>query len=302
MNQNTRAALLMTLGMASFACEDALLKFLSRTMPVGQLLLVLGLFGMVLLGIWVARSAEGLRPRDLLHPGVILRNLSEAVCSVTFVVALSIGDLSIASAILQALPLLMTLGAALFLGEPVGWRRWLSILAGFLGVLMIVRPGTDAFQPASVLALISVLALAVRDLTTRRLPASIGSGTLTASAFGAMGLSGAALMILEGQTPVMPQPAEALMMAGSLCFGLAGYSVMVIATRIGEIGAIAPFRYSRLVFAIILAVLVFSERPDAWTLGGAGIIAFAGAYAMWREARLRRQRARRPAGSLIRPG
>ena len=123
-----------------------------------------------------------------------LRNLCEAVCGVFFLTAISIGDLAIASAILQALPLLMTLGAALILGEKVGWRRWASIGAGFLGVLMIVRPGTDAFQPGSMLALVAVLFLAVRDLVTRRLPASIGSGLLTASAFGSMSLAGAALV------------------------------------------------------------------------------------------------------------
>ncbi|MBU3030678.1 DMT family transporter [Paracoccus sp. XHP0099] len=292
----------MTLGMASFACEDALLKFLSQSIPTGELLLVLGFAGMILFGAWVARSSEGLRLRDLLHRGVMLRNFCEAVCSVSFVTALAIGDLSTASAILQALPLLMTLGAALFLGEPVGWRRWLSIMLGFAGVLMIVRPGTDAFQPGSILALIAVLALAVRDLVTRRLPASIGSGTLTASAFGAIGIAGLVLLILDAQRLVAPRPVEGVMMAASLCFGLAGYITMVIATRIGEIGAIAPFRYSRLVFAIILGVVIFAERPDLWTLAGAGLIASAGGYAMWREARLRRRRKSDPAGSLIRPG
>ncbi|WCR09294.1 DMT family transporter [Paracoccus stylophorae] len=303
MTPNARAAALMTLGMAAFACEDALLKLLSRGISIGQLLVVLGLGGMAIFGAWVARSPGGLRWRDLIHPGVVLRNLAEGVCAICFLTALSIGDLSIASAILQALPLLMTLGAAVVLGEPVGWRRWTSIAVGFAGVILIVRPGTDAFQPGSILALIAVVALAVRDLVTRRLPVQIGSGLLTASAFGAMAVAGAVLVVIGGQPMVVPGPAEAGMMAVSLAFGLLGYMTMVIATRIGEIGAIAPFRYSRLVFAIILGVLVFGERPDGWTLAGAGIIAGAGGYAMWREARLRgRTRRRRPAGSLTRPG
>lgn len=302
MTANARAAALMTLGMAAFACEDALLKLLSAGISIGQLLLVLGFAGMAIFGAWVARSPGGLGWRDLLHPGVILRNLSEAVCGVCFLTALSVGDLSIASAILQALPLLMTLGAAVVLGEPVGWRRWSSIVVGFVGVMMIVRPGTDAFQPGSVLALVAVVTLAVRDLVTRQLPARIGSGLLTASAFGAMSIAGAVLVLIGGHDMVMPGVAEAGMMAVALGFGLLGYMTMVIATRIGEIGAIAPFRYSRLVFAIILGVLVFSERPDGWTLAGAAIIAVAGGYAMWREARLRRRPRRAPASSLTRPG
>lgn len=288
MTPNARAALLMTLGMAGFACEDALLKLLSQTLPTGEVLLLVGLAGMLAFGAWVSAGAEGLRPRNLLHRGVMARNLCEAICAICFVTALSLGDLSIASAILQALPLLMTLGAALFLGEAVGWRRWLSIGAGFLGVLLIVRPGTEAYQPGSALAVIAVLALAARDLITRRLPPSIGSGMLTASAFGAMAVAGLALLVVGRQQLVMPGPGEALLLLGCVIFGLAGYLAMVIATRIGEIGAIAPFRYSRLVFAILLGMVVFSERPDAWTLAGAGIIASAGGYAMWREARMRR--------------
>lgn len=287
---NLRAALLMVLAMAAFAVEDALLKGLSARIPTGQLLAVVGLAGMALFTLWIALGPEGLRLRDLLRPLVALRNLCEAICAVTFVTALATGDLAIASAILQAQPLLMTLGAALFLGEQVGWRRWLSIAIGFCGVLLIVKPGTDAFEFSSVLAVIAVLALALRDLITRRLPPEVGSGLLSAGAFGAMGLAGLALMLLGGQGAVMPTAGQGALMAATLGFGLLGYITMVVATRLAEIAVIAPFRYSRLLFAMSLAVLVFGERPDAATLVGAGMIAGAGIYAMWREARLRRAR------------
>lgn len=292
MSPNARAALLMTLSMAAFACEDALLKTMAVDVPIGALLFYIGLAGMLVFGAWIVFGPEGLRWRDLCHPLVVLRNLAEAICGVTFLTALSLGDLSIASAILQALPLMMTFGAALFLGEPVGWRRWSSIAIGFLGVLLIVRPGTDAFQPSSVLALIAVLSLTVRDLATRRLPDRIGSGLLTASAFGSMSVAGVVLLIVAGDPVFLPDAPMAGVIVVTLGFGLCGYITMVTATRIGEIGAIAPFRYSRLVFAIILGVLVFGERPDALALLGAAIIAGAGGYAMLREARLRRRAAR----------
>lgn len=287
---NLRAALLMVLAMAAFAVEDALLKGLSVQIPTGQLLAVVGLAGMVVFALWIALGPEGLRLRDLLRPPVALRNLCEAICAVTFVTALATGDLAIASAILQAQPLLMTLGAALFLGEQVGWRRWLSIAVGFCGVLLIVKPGTEAFEFSSVLAVIAVLALALRDLITRRLPPEVGSGLLSAGAFGSMGLAGLGLMLLGGQGVVMPTPVQAALMGATLGFGLLGYITMVVATRLAEIAVIAPFRYSRLLFAMLLAVLVFAERPDAATLIGAALIAGAGIYSMWREARLRRAR------------
>ncbi len=287
---NLRAAVLMVLAMAAFACEDALLKALSGAIPTGQLLAVIGFAGMAVFGLWIAISPEGLRLRNLLRPPVALRNLCEAICAITFVTALATGDLSIASAILQAQPLLMTLGAALFLGEQVGWRRWLSIAVGFVGVLLIVKPGTAAFEVSSIFAIIAVLALAVRDLVTRRLPPEVGSGLLSAGAFGSMGLAGLALMLAGGQGAVMPTAGQGALMAATLCFGLLGYITMVIATRIAEIAVIAPFRYSRLLFAMALAVTLFGERPDALTLAGAALIAGAGIYAMWREARLRRAR------------
>ena len=285
-----RAALLMVLAMAAFACEDALLKGLTGRIPTGQLLAVIGFAGMAVFGLWIAFSPEGLRLRNLLRPQVALRNLCEGVCAITFVTALATGDLSIASAILQAQPLLMTLGAALFLGEQVGWRRWMSIAVGFAGVLLIVKPGTAAFEFSSVLAIIAVVTLAVRDLVTRRLPPEVGSGLLSAGAFGSMGVAGLVLLAVGAQQPIAPSAGQGALMAATLCFGLLGYITMVIATRIAEIAVIAPFRYSRLLFAMLLAVAVFGERPDAATLLGAALIAGAGIYSMWREARLRRAR------------
>ncbi|MFC3169926.1 DMT family transporter [Paracoccus fontiphilus] len=300
MSHNGRAALLMVLSMAAFAGEDTLLKLLSTALPTGQLLLLVGFGGMIAYGLWITLCAT-VAWRDLLHPGVMIRNLADGVCAICYIVALQRGDLSIVSAILQALPLLMTLGAALFLGEPVGWRRWLSIALGFIGVLMIVRPGTDAFEPSNLLAVVAVILLAVRDLATRRLPKRIDTGLVTASAFGMMGLSGIVLMILGRQSFVMPSPGQGGALVATLAFGLLGYVTMVIATRLGEISAIAPFRYSRLIFAIILGVLVFGERPDAWTLSGGAIIALAGIYTMWRESRLRRRTASMPMDTPLPP-
>lgn len=285
---NLRAAVLMVLAMAAFAAEDALLKGLSGRIPTGQLLAVVGFSGMVVFGLWIALGGEGLRLRALLRPPVALRNLCEGICAITFVTALATGDLSIASAILQAQPLLMTVGAALFLGEQVGWRRWSSIAVGFCGVLLIVKPGTASFEVSSIFAVIAVLALAVRDLVTRRLPPEVGSGLLSAGAFASMGIAGLVLLAVGGQAAVVPTPGQGALMAATLGFGILGYITMVVATRIAEISVIAPFRYSRLLFALILAVTLFGERPDALTLTGAALIAGAGIYSMWREARRRR--------------
>ena len=283
---NRRAALMMTGSMAAFALEDAMVKTLSAELAVGQVLATIGVLGMGIFWILLARQGGRLWTRDLLARPLVLRNIGEAVGSTGFVLALALTDLSSASAILQALPLALVLGGALFLGERVGWRRWTAILVGFAGVLMIIRPGTGGFEPRSVLALIGVAGLALRDLATRRMPRHISSHQLSASAFATLIPGGLALALLRGETLRLPTPAEAAGFAACITVGVAGYAMMIVATRVGEASLVAPLRYTRLVFALVVAVVVFGERPDALTLAGAALIVGSGAFAMWRELRL----------------
>ncbi|MFD1883778.1 DMT family transporter [Paracoccus pacificus] len=293
---NLRAAGLMVLSMALFAFEDTFLKLLSASLPVGQVLAMAGGLGMLVFWALMALRGQRLWTRGLLHPLVIIRNLGEAVCAMAFILAIALGDLSSASAILQSLPLMMTVGAALFLGEPVGWRRWASIAAGFVGVVMIVRPGAASFDVASLLAVVAVLGLTLRDLVTRRIPPQVSSDALTASAFGTMMLAGIALAVLRAEPPEIPAPLDLLRLCASVVFGLGGYSAMVASVRLAPLGAIAPFRYSRLVFAMLLGIIVFGERPDALTWLGSAIIVISGIYAMWREARVAGARVAASAG------
>jgi drug/metabolite transporter (DMT)-like permease len=214
--------------------------------------------------------------------------------SVCFVVALALVPLVTATAIFQAMPLAVTMGAALFLGEQVGWRRWTAILVGFAGVMVIIRPGAPGFEPAALLAVGAVLGLAARDLFTRRIPSRIDTMLLTAWGFLAVALVGGAQLLATGGA-VMPTAGDALMLLGALAFGTVGYWWLTESTRLGELSAIMPFRYARLLFALIIGVVVFSERPDAWTLGGAALIVGSGIYAVLRE----RARARAAALSSV---
>ncbi|MFT4013332.1 MAG: DMT family transporter [Paracoccus sp. (in: a-proteobacteria)] len=291
-SDNFRAALLMVCSMVLFAFEDMFIKLLSADLPFSQVLGLIGLIGW--LAFWIMLRAQGGRlfTRDLLRPPVILRNISEAIGSIGIVVALALSDLSSTAAIMQALPLGIVLGAALFLGEPVGWRRWGAIGAGFLGVLLVIRPGLAGFQPVSLMAVVAVLGLTARDVATRRIPAHVPSLQLAASAFLAILLASVAMGVVLGQAPAMLDARQGLTLACCMAVGLGGYSLLVIATRLGQAAALAPFRYARLVFALILALVVFGERPDAMTLIGAAIIVGSGCYAMLREARLRRNQLR----------
>lgn len=157
----------MLLAMAGFAVEDSLIKVLSVQFPISQILLILGLGGMVIfLGIALVQGHRLITP-NLLSMPFLVRFFSDMFAALFFISAIALIPLSTASTILQAVPIIVTMGAALFLGQMVGWRRWSAIIAGFIGVLIVIRPGFDGFEPASILAVLGVIFLATRDLATR---------------------------------------------------------------------------------------------------------------------------------------
>lgn len=288
-SENFRGAILMVISMVLFAFEDMFIKLLSAELPFAEVLGMVGLLGFVSFGVMLKLRGGRMWTRDLLRPLVVLRNLAEAVGSIGIVVALALTELSSTSAIMQALPLAIVLGAAVFLREPVGWRRWSAIGIGFLGVLLVIRPGLSGFQPVSLMALVAVLGLAARDIATRRIPAQIPSLQLAASAFLAILLASVLMGLVLGQSFVMPSPRQWGLFLLCMAVGVGGYALLVTATRLGEASALAPYRYARLVFALMLAFAVFGERPDALTLTGAAVIVGSGCYTMWREAVLRRR-------------
>ncbi|WP_435168617.1 DMT family transporter [Falsirhodobacter sp. 1013] len=284
-----RGMLLMLFAMALFAVEDTFIKLLSADLPYTQIVAMLGAMGGAsFLGLLKRKGLPVLKG-GLLRPIVLFRSLCEAVGSLCFVIALALTELSSTTAIFQALPLAILLGAALFLGEPVGWRRCVTIVIGFMGVLMVIRPGLEGFRPVSLLALVSVLLLAARDLVTRRVPPDIRSEILAAGAFGATLIAALLLAVHLKQVFLWPDLRQWMLVIGCWASGVTAYAALVAATRQSDASALAPLRYARLVFALIFGVLVFHERPDALTLIGAAIIVLSGCYAMWREATLRRR-------------
>ncbi|MGB1023710.1 MAG: DMT family transporter [Paracoccaceae bacterium] len=285
--ENTRGIALMTAAMFGFAIEDALVKTLSVTMPVGQILILLGLGGALIFGGIAWAQDTKLITRDLLDPLMLTRNLGEMFGTMAFVSALALSPMSLVAAIVQAMPLMVTMGAALFLGAPVGWRRWSAIIIGFIGVLIIIRPGTAEFDIGAVLALFGVTGLTARDLATRVMPAKYSSMQLSCYGFFAVVPAGLLLWAFSGGA-FAPQSPELIRLAAALLAGVMGYYALTLSMRMGDISVITPFRYSRLLFALILGAIVFSERPDAYMLTGSAIVIAAGLYTLIREARLAR--------------
>ncbi|MDQ0320586.1 drug/metabolite transporter (DMT)-like permease [Pararhizobium capsulatum DSM 1112] len=291
---NLRGAIFMCLAMAGFTVNDALVKSVTGVMNAGQIMLVRGAMTSVLV-LLLARHFGAFRSlRLLLSPIIALRIVAEVIASITYISALGEMPLANASSILQALPLAVTLGAALFLSEPVGWRRWLAILAGFVGVLIILRPGPEGFTSAAVAVIASVVAAATRDLSTRRIAADIPSLFISATTAVIITLTGAVLVLPLGGWQPMTGTSVLHLAAASLLL-LVGYQCIVLAMRHGEIAIIAPFRYTSLIWSIGIGVLFFSESPDIWTMIGVGIIIASGLYAFARE-NSRRLAARRLSG------
>ena len=290
-NGNLRGIVLMVVSMAAFAIEDSFIKRAADDMPTGQILLMLGVFGAAIFTVMAARAGQKPFSRDLLQGQVMLRNLGEVIGTMGFVTAIALTPLTSATAILQAMPLAVTLGAALFLGESVGWRRWTAILVGFAGVLVIIRPGLEGFDINSLWAVLAVFGLAIRDLATRRVPARIGSMSISVSGFVSVAILGGAMLALSGGA-VWPGTLQTALMMGALAAGVVGYWMVVEAMRVGEISAVTPFRYARLIFALIIGILIFGERPDLMTLAGATLVIGSGLYTFARE-RVRRRNAAR---------
>ncbi|MDD7972084.1 DMT family transporter [Roseinatronobacter alkalisoli] len=286
MTDNLRGAVLMSLAMAGFALEDMFIKLLADALPVGQILLILGAGGAIAFGAIARSKGQQLLSPALLTPALLLRNAAELVGTVGFVLGFVLASLATASAILQAAPLFVTLGAVLFLGEKVGWRRWTAIGLGFFGVMLIVRPGMAGFEPASLFAVIGVLGLAGRDLATRVIPAAVSSYQISSWAFAMMVPGGFFLMMLMDDPAVMPSAVQLLALTAALGVGVLAYYALVAAMRVGELSFVTPFRYTRMLFALVVAILIFGERPDGLTLIGAAVIVAAGMFTLWRETKV----------------
>lgn len=284
---NFRGAAFMVLAMLGFAIEDMLIKLMAVALPVGQIVGMLGLGSAFLVGGILVVQGQPLFTRAMLTPAIGLRAIGELVGTLGFVTAIALTPLSSASAILQATPLFVTLGAALFLQESVGWRRWSAILVGFVGVLLIIRPGMEAFDWLSLFALQGVIGLGLRDLATRRVPKETSTLQLSFLAFLVLIPAAAVFMYINDSTLVSLSPSNWVYFSIALVIGIVAYYGIVAAMRIGEVSFVTPFRYSRIVFALFVGVFVFEERPDAWTLLGAFIIVGSGLYTLWRERNVR---------------
>jgi drug/metabolite transporter (DMT)-like permease len=281
---NLRGSLFMVAAMAGFAVEDMFLKSAARHMPVGEVITLFGLGGMLAFVVLARRQGVAAFPRALLSRTLLVRSGFEVTGRLFYSLAIALTPLSVASAILQATPLVVVAGAAVIFGETVGLRRWIAIFAGFAGVLLIIRPGIAGFDVLSLLTVIGLIGFAGRDLATRAAPPALSNMQLGVVGFAMLSLAGLIILMVKGDYRVPDITGLGLTLAAT-AVGVFAYTALTAAMRTGEVSAVTPFRYTRLLFALILGVTIFGERPDALTLLGSAIVVASGIYVLTQNRR-----------------
>jgi drug/metabolite transporter (DMT)-like permease len=285
-SDNLRGILAMLAAMGSLIVNDCFIKVAAAELPTGEVIFLRGLFT-TLLGAGLVAATIGLSALRLAAaPRMPLRAGADVVATILYLMALTRMPIADATALLQFTPLAITAGAALFLGAPVGWRRWLATVVGLIGVLVIVRPGGAGFNPYSSLALAAIAFVAARDLITRRLSSEVP--TIVIATTSAAAVAAASLLLAPFETWAWPSAPAVLML---LCAGLGllgGNYWIVVAMRYGDIATVAPFRYSVILWAVAAGFVVWGELPDLATWIGIAVVTGAGLYTLVREHRLRK--------------
>lgn len=290
-NRNLRGALLMALAMAGFAVNDAMVRLVAGHLNTGEIMLLRGAMTTVIIGLFAWRMKPTLTKDMMRDRCLILRTICEALAAIAYVHALSLLPLSNAASILQALPLVVTMGAAVFLGEKVGWRRWLAILVGFVGVVIILEPGFGVFSPWALVPLLSATMFAVYGLLTRYVARKDSAGV----SFFYTGVVGAIAMTPFGLMHwVWMTPADWGWMFLLCCTAAGSHWLLIKAYAVAEASAIQPFAYLQIVWASAIGLYIFGETLR-WNVAlGAGIVVAAGIFTLWRQ-RVREKAALRQA-------
>jgi drug/metabolite transporter (DMT)-like permease len=283
LDRNLRGIVAIVASQLAFLLNDTFIKVTSERLPLGEIIFLRGVFATLLVGGGIVALGLHRQLPSLMNQFVAWRTCGELGGTFFYLLALFQMPIATATIIFQAVPLTVTGGAALFLDERVGWRRWAAIGVGFLGVVIVIRPGLDSFDAFGILVLISVLFVSLRDLATRAVPSAIPTLLMTFLTACAVTFMGVVIGFTE--TWVMPSVPDLLRLAGAGIFLAIGYFTAIAAMRLGDMSVTAPFRYVAVVFAIAIGFLVWGDVPDALTILGSLIIVGTGLYTLYRERR-----------------
>lgn len=281
-SSNAAGVFAMLLACALFVAGDSCVKLIGQQLPLGEILLLRGIFSLPIVLMMAARRGQLAQlPAAAANPRIQLRTALEVGSTILFLAGIIRMGYADAIAIQQFVPLAVIAGAAMMFGEPVGWRRWLATAIGFGGVMIVIRPGSDALNWPALMILANVVCVAGRDLVTRRLGAAIPTLVVSILSIGTVSLAG--LLLLPFETWRVPTGWELLLIFVAGICSTGGFYWVTEALRRGEAAAVMPFRYSLIPFGVLSGILIFGERPDWTTYAGSAIVLCAGLYAFHRE-------------------
>ena len=279
---NAKGIVLMLFSMASFALGDTFVKTSGSFLSPAQIMFFLISGGLILFALIAVAKGENLKEPRAFAPVLLLRYCTEMIGLLGMIMALTSVPLSIVGAVTQASPILVAVGAVIFLRETVSWRRWSSIAIGFCGVVLVIQPWGESLDYAVLWAVLALVGFSVRDLVTRLTPPDIASASLATFTMVAA-LPFTATWVLFTGEKFFPAEINWVIVGCMVILGSVGYLLLITSLRLGELSAIMPFRYSRIVFLLIFGVLFFGESPSLSMLLGSALVIVSGIYLMWRE-------------------
>lgn len=284
MSDNLKGACITVFAVLLYTLNDGIMKLVVAEIPLFQAVFLRSLFMLPLMGLlaWQMKAIRWQISKAAWRVSV-LRGFNEIALTFCLLQAFRYMLLADAIAILQAAPVLLTIVAAVFFKEHVSKQRWIAVLIGLFGVLVIIRPVAGAFNEASFYAIAGVCLVTLRDSMTRTLPKG------TPDLFPAL-VTGVIVFIFSALLPlfsllvspvevwVTPPPSLFLYLFGAAIFIFAATYFSITMMRIGDLGFVSSFRYFAIIWSALLGLLIFGEWPDAFTWGGAAILVVSGIY------------------------
>ena len=282
MSQNVKSISLMIAAMGCLTLTDMLIKITSKTLPIGQVMMIYGIGALAVFWALLHIKREPIQLLPLTNPAVVWRNVGDLIAMNSMFLALVYVPLSTIGAVIQAVPILVTAAAALFLRETVGLRRVLAIFIGFLGTLLIIQPSAASFNIATILVLIAAVGMALRDVATKLVRESYSSLLLSFFSCFIFIFSGSVLLVING-VPSLPDFSNFIALAAMIVAGCMGFFFMTEAVRLGEMSVVSPFRYTRLLFSLLAGILILGEQVNTIMLIGSSLTILSGLYIWHRE-------------------
>ena len=271
----------MITAMGCLTLADLLIKIASQTLPIGQVMIFYGVGSIIVFWSLMGIKGEPIRLSPLTNPAVLLRNIGDLIAINGMCLALVYVPISTVGAVIQTVPIMVTVAAALFLGERVGTRRILAIFIGFLGTLFIIQPGATTFEITTILVFIAAVGMALRDIATKLVRENFSTLLLTFYTSMLFIFSGSVLLIITGGASV-PDIGMIAILAATIILGSLGFFFTTEAVRMGDVSVVIPFRYTRILFSLAAGILVLGEQINPIMLFGIALTILSGLY-IWRR-------------------